>query len=241
MFETKRKSIVLVVLRVKQIGPDIWMKDGPSVIAAAGFHYPTRMVVIRLKDGLFVWSPIALSDDLRQEVDALGNVAFIVSPSHLHNLAMEDWANAYPEAAVFATEGLAKKLPDLAYLLFPDQPPWGGEIDGVLFRNRIADEMVFFHEKSGTVLFCDLLQQFPQRWFKGWRAVVAKLDGMSGAEPQVPLKFRLATPKAPAREAAKVLFGWQARQVVMAHGTPVTLDASAYLRRAFRWLKANKL
>jgi hypothetical protein len=39
--------------------------------------------------------------------------------------------------------------------------------------NLITTEVVFFHVKSGTVLFTDLLQQFPAGSFSGWRAFVA--------------------------------------------------------------------
>ena len=52
--------------------------------------------------------------------------------------------------------------------------------------------MVFFHLKSGTVLFTDLIQQLPASLFSGWRALVAKLDLMVGPEPSVPRKFRVA-------------------------------------------------
>ena len=40
---------------LKQFGHEIWIADGPVVTAAAGFHYPTRMAIIRLSDGgLFI-------------------------------------------------------------------------------------------------------------------------------------------------------------------------------------------
>jgi len=42
--------------------------NGP-VVSTAGFHFPTLMVVIRLDGGdLFIWSPIALTDDLKAAV-----------------------------------------------------------------------------------------------------------------------------------------------------------------------------
>jgi hypothetical protein len=57
---------------LKQFGHEVWIADGPDVVIV-GFHYPTRMAVIRLSDGrLFIWSPIQLTDILRAEVDALG-------------------------------------------------------------------------------------------------------------------------------------------------------------------------
>jgi hypothetical protein len=57
---------------LKQFGTEIWIADGPAV-STAGFHYATRMAVIRLSDGgLFIWSPIKLTDRFRADVDELG-------------------------------------------------------------------------------------------------------------------------------------------------------------------------
>jgi hypothetical protein len=44
------------------------------------------MAAIRLSGGsLFVWSPVALTEDLRAEVDALGEVRYLVAPNSLHH------------------------------------------------------------------------------------------------------------------------------------------------------------
>jgi polar amino acid transport system substrate-binding protein len=65
---------------LKQFGREIWIADGPAVVTA-GFQYPTRMAIIRLSGGgLFIWSPIQLVESLRAEVDALGDVRFLVAP-----------------------------------------------------------------------------------------------------------------------------------------------------------------
>jgi hypothetical protein len=105
--------------------------------------------------------------------------------------------------------------------------------------NIITTEVVFFHAKSGTVLFTDLIQQLPVNLISGWRAVVAKLDLMVEREPSVPRKFRYAfTNRRAARESLEHVLAWPAEKVLMAHGTPVEKDARAYLSRAFGWLTA---
>ena len=76
---------------LKQFGAEIWIADGPAV-STAGFHYATRMAVIRLSDGgLFIWSPIKLTEDLRADVDKLGEVGHLVAPNSLHHLFLDDW------------------------------------------------------------------------------------------------------------------------------------------------------
>jgi len=221
-----------------QFGHDIWAADG-SEVAVAGFRYPTRMAVIRLSNGsLFVWSPIALTDSLRAKVDALGSVRHLVAPNSLHHLFLAAWKRAYPDARLYAPPGLRKKRKDIVFdadLERGPSPDWVDEIDQVLVRgNLITTEVVFFHIKSGSVLFTDLIQQLPANLISGWRAVVARLDLMVGPEPSVPRKFRLAfTDRSAARASLQRILAWPAEKVLMAHGTPVETDARAYLRRAF--------
>lgn len=220
---------------------DLWLADGPPITAALGFHYPTRMAVIRLTGGdLMLWSPVHPDPALVAEVCALGPVRHLIAPNALHHMHLAGWAAACPEARIHPAPGLRAKRPDLTLAAdLGDAAPadWAGQLDQVLMPNSIAPEVVLFHHASGTVLFTDLLQQMPRGWYHGWRALVAGMDGMTGPEPAVPLKFRLATrPRAAARTGLARILGWPVRHVVMAHGTPVTDQAPTFLTRAFRWL-----
>jgi hypothetical protein len=103
--------------------------------------------------------------------------------------------------------------------------------------NLITTEVVFFHARSGTVIFTDLLQNFPAGWFKGWRAVVARLDLMTGPEPSVPRKFRNTfVGRKAARAALHRILAWPIERVLAAHAPPVTQDGRALIARAFKWL-----
>ncbi|MFD0915142.1 DUF4336 domain-containing protein [Pseudahrensia aquimaris] len=226
---------------LKHLGKEIWIFDGAPV-EVLGFQYPTRMAIIRLANReLFVWSPIAASDSLMSECNALGQVTHIVAPNSLHHLSIPQWSSAYPQAKVYAPPRLRQKRTDILFdddLCNSPMPAWMKEIDQVVFQgNRITDEVVFFHQQSGTVLFTDLLQQFPDEWFSGWRRLVAKFDKMIASEPSVPRKFQLAfTDRKAARVSLENILSWPAQTVVMAHGNPVTEDAQAFLQRAFGWL-----
>ncbi|WP_448116946.1 DUF4336 domain-containing protein [Mesorhizobium amorphae] len=225
-----------------QFGPEIWLAEGPTVTAAAGFHYPTRMAVIRLSGNrLFIWSPIALTADLQLAVSALGEVGYLIPPNSLHHLFLGDWQHAFPQAKTFASPGLREKRPDILFdgdLADIGQPAWSTDMKQVVMGgNLITTEVVFFHLASRTALFCDLIQQFKPGWFGGWRAVVARLDLMIGPEPSVPRKFRIAfTDKRAARASIQQILSWPADNVLMAHGDPITGNGQAFISRAFRWL-----
>ncbi|WP_448954636.1 DUF4336 domain-containing protein [Labrys neptuniae] len=226
---------------LKEFGPEIWIADGPTT-AVAGFHYPTRMAIIRLSDGrLFVWSPVALSPVLRAEVEALGEVGHLVAPNSLHHLFLGEWQHAFPQARTYAPPGLRKKRKDIRFdedLGDTVVPAWEGDIDQVpMAGNLITVEIVFYHRRSETVLFTDLIQHFHADWFGGWRALVARLDLMVAPEPSVPRKFRAAfVNRGAARIAVKHILAWPVQNVLMAHGDPIVGDGRAFIGRAFSWL-----
>lgn len=227
---------------LKEFGQEIWTVDGSDVVAMMGFRYPTRMAVIRLTSKrLLVWSPIALTAEIRGKVDALGEVCYLVAPNSLHHLFIADWKRAYPDARLCAAPGLREKRKDIDFdseLDGTPVPEWSNEIEYVVVQgNAITSEVVFFHHKSATVIFTDLIQQLPEGWFSGWRAIVAKLDLMVGPEPSVPRKFRVAfTNRHMARASLERILAWPAEKVLLAHGTPVIEGGQAFLRRAFGWL-----
>ena len=228
---------------LQPLDTDIWTAAGPQV-RVLGFAYPTRMVVIRLKDGdLFIWSPTALEPELKAAIDALGPVRHLVSPTAMHNLFLEEWQAAYPGALLYAPPGLRQRRPDLSFDADLEDGagghPWAGEIDQVHFAgNKIAVEVVVFHRTSRTVLIADLIQQLDPATLSGWRALIARLDLMTGPAPQTPRKFRLAfTDRKAARAALARITAWPARRVLMAHAPPILEDGQTFLSRTFAWLR----
>lgn len=226
---------------VEPFGSGLWLFDGAPIVAALGFHYPTRMAIMRrATGGLLIWSPIALSDELLAEVTQIGTVEALIAPNSLHHVYLNDWIRAYPKAKVIGAPGLAAKRNDLRFDVTIDTTStsiWPEDIAHVIIDTRITSEVVVFHRPSGTVLFTDLLQQMPPNWYSGWRALIARMDLMTAPEPSVPRKFRMAiADRSAAKSALEQVLEWPIKQVVMAHGTPVTDDANAFLRRAFAWL-----
>lgn len=225
---------------LKAFAQDIWLIDG-STVDVAGFSYPTRAAVIRLTSGdLLVWSPVRLDDTWRDVLAQLGTIKFLVAPNMFHHLFLDEWQSAYPTAQLFGLQALHRKRADLHFsgALDGAEPlPWQTELSHVVVPNKLTSEAVFFHRASGTVLFTDLIQQFPKGFHSGWRRTIAKLDLMIGETPNVPRKFRLGFgAKAKARRLMKPILDWPCERIVMAHGTPVETHGAKVLRQSFDWL-----
>lgn len=223
------------------LGENIWIAEGP-VVSFFGFAYPTRMAVIRLANGdLFIWSPIALTPELKGEVEARGPVKDIVSPNKLHHLFLPAWHAAFPQARLYASPGLVRRRRDIPFhgeLGNTPEPAWAADIDQVLMAGSFAmTEIVFFHRASRTALFADLIENFRPNWFRGWRGVVARLDGIVMPSAGAPREWRLTFwNRKAARASLDRILAWDAKQVVMAHGEIVREHGAAFIRNSFRWL-----
>jgi hypothetical protein len=226
---------------LRQFGPEIWTADGP-ITSFHGFPYPTRMAAIRLSDGsLLIWSPIALSDPLRASINALGPVRYLVSPNALHHLFLGEWKSAYPAAQLFASPRLPRKRRDLVFdaeLGDGPEPKWAADIEQVTLRGSFAlTEVVFFHRRSRTVLFADLIQNFPRDWFKGWRGFLARHGGIVAPNPGAPGDWRASfLNRRSARVSLAKILAWPIERVLIAHGDLPTGDGAALVRRSFTWL-----
>jgi hypothetical protein len=229
-------------MALQNIGDEIWIADGPTV-SFYGFPYPTRMAIVRLGNGdLWVWSPIALDPTLRSTIDGLGTVRHLVSPNKIHHLFLGEWAEAWPEARLYASPGLARRRRDLMFsaeLGEAPEPAWDGQIDQVVIGGSVVmNEVVFFHRRSSTCLVCDLVQRHDPSGQTGWKRCAMRLDGLVGPDGSTPREWRLTfLDRARARAAVRTALSWAPEQLVIAHGRWARTDGTAALRNSLRWLR----
>jgi hypothetical protein len=226
---------------LEPFGPSLHTAEGPSV-SFFGFPYPTRMAIARLTDGsLWVWSPIELSPELAEEVDALGPVAQIVSPNKIHHLFLSAWAERWPDARLHAPPGLARKRRDLSFATelgdVPD-PSWAEDLDQVVFRGSpFMEEVVFFHRPSRTAIVGDLVQRHDPATARGWKGAVMRLDGLVGEHGSTPREWRASFLKrGPARAARDRVLSWKSERLLIAHGACARSGAAAIVAEALAWI-----
>ncbi|HHI82973.1 MAG TPA: DUF4336 domain-containing protein [Rhizobiales bacterium] len=201
------------------------------------------MTLVRLDGGkLFVHSPIAPDSELVKAVTALGEVAFLVSPNKIHHLYLGQWGELFPRARIYASPGLKEKRRDISFdgkLGNVPEPGWAGQIDQVVFAGSpVMQEVVFFHEKSRTVIFADLIENFDRDWFTGWKGWIARHWGITQPDGRAPLEWRLSFlfGHKQAKKALAKIMSWQPERIIVAHGACYEKDGVKELKRAFRWV-----
>ncbi|MGD8808786.1 MAG: DUF4336 domain-containing protein [Gammaproteobacteria bacterium] len=226
---------------LEEFGPSLYVANGPTV-PFFGFPYPTRMALARLSSGdVWVWSPIALTQELAQATDAVGPVRFIVSPNKLHHLFLREWIDRWPDARVYAPPGLARRKPEIRFdddLTDVPAQQWAADIDQVIFRGSfVMDEVAFFHRPSRTALFCDLIQRHHESTISGWLGALMRLDGLVGEQGSTPREWRATfLRRRLARAALDKVLGWNAERLLIAHGQCAKSGANEIIRRALSWI-----
>eukprot|EP00439_Symbiodinium_sp_Y106_P088244 s1_g780.t1 len=230
---------------LEQVDENIWIAEG-GCVDFYGFPYPTRSVIVRLRDGgLWVWSPIKLTGALKATVQNLGPVKHLVSPNKIHYLFLEEWASFFPTAKLWGPASTIKKCPDLRFEEpLTDTPPreWADEIDQVWMRGSpVMDELVFHHKPSATTILADLSENFSDAFlaehWKPWAQWIARRWKIVEGWGYAPLEWRLSFIFRGRAKAVKArLVAWPSERVIMAHGEWQREQGQAYLKKAFAWL-----
>jgi len=207
-------------------------------------HITVRPLVATLPEGgVWLCSPGPITDALAAQIEALGPVRHLVSPNLYHHRYLGDAARRWPEATIWAPEGLAKKRPDLPphkLLSAEAKAAWGGVFDLLLIEgNPHLNEWVFFHRPSRALLVTDLLFNL-QRW-RGWAASVAYwATGISHHRLAQTVEWRmLVRDRAATARSARALVAWEPQLLVPSHGDVLRADVVPELNRALAWMLAG--
>ena len=200
------------------------------------------MAVAHLSDGnVWVWSPIALTDELARAIEDIGPVRHIVSPNKLHHLFLGEWAERWLDARLYAPPGLARKMPRLRFdAQLQDKPEaaWADDIDQVIFRGSFAmEEVVFFHKVSRTAIIGDLIQRHAPENMLGLKGVLMRLDGLVGDHGSTPREWRASfLNRTPARAARQKVMNWKPDRLLIAHGKSAKTRAPEVIQEALSWI-----
>lgn len=218
------------------VAENIWTTARPQRFW--GVETGTRMTLVRLHDGgLFVHCPVALDASTRSAVDALGEVRAVVSSSLFHHLFAGDWMKAYPRALFCACPGLEKKRADLTWghvLGDEPHPIWAADLAQVFFSARFEKEVVFFHDKTRTMICADALLNLSKHPSLRTR-IVAFL--MANTAPGRGYLERIAVrDRRLGRKQVDRMLEWDIDRIVLAHGGLVDGDGRRVMRDAYAWL-----
>lgn len=223
---------------LRKLDENLWAAEQP--LKYMGLAVGARMTVIRLSDGsLWVHSPLHLTPERREAVEALGPVCFLVAPNKYHHLFIGEWMAAFPQARAYAAPGLSEKRKDLSFhAVLSEQvsADWAGQIDVLPWQGApMLGEVVFFHRPSRTLVLTDSAHNIGANAAPLTRfvfKVVGRCDRLSTW-----VVDRLVNrDRAAARRTVDTILQWDIQRVILAHGNIVEHDGAQAFREAYAWL-----
>jgi hypothetical protein len=223
---------------MQRLHPDLWISECP--LRFLGVELGARMTIVRLPGPkLLLHSPIAATDELVREVTALGPVAYIVAPNKLHHLFINDWQQACPEASTYVAPGLETKRVDLAItgvLADAPEPGWKDVVEQVFLDGfPFANEVVFFHRPSATLIATDLAFNVGPSSPPLTR-LAFRLGGTFGRLSPTLLERFLVRDRAAFCRSLKRVLEWPFERVIVAHGEVCEEGGREELVRSYSWL-----
>lgn len=223
--------------RLSTVTDGVWVAKSPLRYLGL-FELGTRMTVMRVGQGLVLHSPIAIDDELKSEIDALGTVRFVIAPNAYHHLYAGDAAKAWPAAKLLAPKALRGKRKDLRIddeIETAAPTEWGADLRGVPIAGSMLEETVFFHAPSKTLVGADLFENFTHvdHWLTRQYLKMGGVYGHPGWHPL--LRFVYRDRKA-AKASIEKLLDLDLAQIVIAHGDVVTTAPKETLREALGFL-----
>ncbi|WP_127119765.1 DUF4336 domain-containing protein [Thiomicrospira sp. S5] len=223
----------------------VWLLEYP--IRFEGMDLFGRMTIIRLENGdLLIHDPCKITDAIRQQIDDIGPVKYIVAPGSYHHLFVMDFQAKYPQAETFLCPGLERKRPDIPFdwiLGNKPDPRWANEIDQVVVSGtKYMWEVAFFHKPSKTLILVDLLENIGDdyrhhaNWvLRFWWKFVFRMWNKPKPAPEYQMGWGN---KQIVQTALHKILGWQAERVIIAHGETIEEGVNDILSEA--WKKVLK-
>jgi hypothetical protein len=220
-----------------QLDDGLWTVAAP--LKALGLAIGTRMTIVRLANGeLWLHSPIRPTAEIREAIDALGPVRYIVAPNLFHHMFAGEAAAAWPEARLFGPKGLAKKRKDLVFAGFlePDKPgPWAPELEEIPLAGTLLKETMFLHPATRTLITSDLAANCMHAtdWFTRLYIKASRVGERFGLSLTLRACYRN---KPRARASIQTLLEKDFDRVIVAHGDVLERGGRAEVAQAFDWL-----
>ena len=222
---------------LEPLAADLWVASRPLPLWFGDVG--TRMTVIRIGGELLLHSPVAPAPALREALDGLGTVRWLVAPSRLHHFFLRDFARAYPAAELCGAPGLEAKLGDLAlHHVLEDawDAPWRGEVLHHLFAGAPGmNEVVLLHRPSRTLVLTDLAFNVESREQSRARIFHALVGAVGRFGPHR-LARAYIRDRAAARASRDRILAWDFERVVVAHGAVLERNGRQRLAEAFAFL-----
>ncbi|KAF2205285.1 hypothetical protein GQ43DRAFT_460096 [Delitschia confertaspora ATCC 74209] len=224
-----------------------------------------RGTIVRLQSGaLAVFSPVALTEEVKAKVAEMGEVKYITALDIEHHIYIGPWHAAYPSAKVIGPEGLPEKRQKqknenvpFSVIFAPNKPTtvdpeFDSEFDYEFVSAHANKEIVFNHKPTRTLIQADLLfnypatEQYSRTGVSATSGILTKIFGSitnTYGEGQKRFLWHAISRGDRARfnKSVAVITSWDFDRMIPCHGDVVETGAKGIFQKIMAWhLEAAK-
>ncbi|KAJ4356455.1 uncharacterized protein N0V89_004488 [Didymosphaeria variabile] len=219
-----------------------------------------RGTIVRLQNGsLAVFSPVALTEEVKQKVAELGEVKYITALDIEHHIFLGPWYAAYPNAKVLGPEGLPEKRKSqknedvpFAHVFTKDKPitsidpDFDREFEWEYVPAHQNKEIVFNHKPTRTLIEADLMfnypstEQYSRTGESATTGVFTKIFGSltntQGAAQKKAIWYGISSGDRTgfARSVSKI-HKWDFDRIIPCHGDVIENGGKGIFERVMEW------
>ena len=225
-----------------------------------------RATIVKLQTGsIAVFSPVALTDDVKAKIQSLGNnVRYISAMDIEHHIFISPWSKAYPEAAVIGMEGLPEKRekdPATAGIPFAHvftksnkkdlkiSEEFDNEFDYEYVDGHGNKEIVYYHKPTKSMIQADFAFNLPatEQYSKSGESanagIITKLlNSLTHTRGEAMGQRRLiwyafAADRPSFAESAKRMKAWDLQRIIGSHGDVIENGAQGVFDKLTLWFR----
>lgn len=207
------------MLKLIKLDENIWYSD--QILSNGLISFGIRMVVVKLSSGgLLLHSPIDLDASLIDELRIKGEVKYIIAPNFFHHVYAKAAKDLYPNAQLFISYGLERKIKDLEYYAFlsEEEQRWSNDLDLICIQGMPKlNEFVFYHKSTSTLICSDFVFNI-QKETNFCMKLLWKFAGTYKNFGQSRIWRFMVQDKEQMIKSVKRVLNWDFKRIVMAHG-----------------------
>ncbi|KAF2497729.1 hypothetical protein BU16DRAFT_525337 [Lophium mytilinum] len=255
------------VMVTRQVVPNVITTFSVPFLRFGRIKVGGRGTVVRLRSGaVAVFSPVALTDEVKATVASLGEVKYIAALDVEHHIFLGPWHAAYPNAKVLGPEGLLEKRTkqkneDVPFsVIFTANKPttvdpeFDSEFQYEFVAAHANKEIVFNHKPTKTMIEADYIFNLPanEQYSKAgghasdgiltkfFKAINNTQGAAMGQRRFIWYAISSGDRKGYAASAAKIN-EWDFERIIPCHGDVIESGGKGIFQKILAWhLEASK-
>ncbi|QDS75009.1 hypothetical protein FKW77_005692 [Venturia effusa] len=226
-------------------------------------HIGGRGTLVKLESGgVAVFSPVALTPEVKETVSKMGELKYIAALDIEHHIFLGAWNKEYPNAKVLGPEGLPEKrrkqknedVPFSVIFTAKDKATtkvdaeFDADFDYEFVDGHMNKELVFNHRPSRTLIEADLLfnlpatEQYSRTGVNASSGFLTRLfgalqntKGKAMAQQRVIWYGTSAADRTGFAKSMKLINGWDFDRLVPCHGDVIETGAKGIFEKVMAW------